>query len=102
MKGNDFMSRTQEKINQSYENVYAGIDVGKDHLDFYISPLNIQLQVGNDPSGIKKLTRLCLRHKVQMVALEATSKYHRLAHEMLHNPRLIKLMPPFSHDLQNL
>jgi len=94
------MSRTQEKINNQNNNVhtlgYAGIDVGKDTLDFYIYPLNIVLQVDNDKSGINKLIRLCKQHGVSNVALEATSKYHRLAHEMMHAAGLnVSVINPF-------
>jgi len=82
------MSRTQEKINNQNQNVYAGIDVGKDTLDFHIHPLNIKLQVVNNKKGINKLIRMSVRHNVQMAALEATSKYHRLAHEMFHEANI--------------
>ena len=78
------MSRTQEKITQYPENVYAGVDVGKDNLDFFVSPLDIKLRVANDKNGINKLIRRCKSHNVQLVALEATGKYHRLLHELLH------------------
>lgn len=90
------MSRTQEKINHTYTNVYAGIDVGKKHLDFFIHPLNIKLQVDNDKKGIQKLVRLCARHSVLLVALEATGKYHQQAHEMLHNATIpVAVINPF-------
>ena len=90
------MSRTQEKINQPSPNVYAGIDVGKMHLDFFVHPLNIKLRVDNDKPGIRKLVRQCVRHGVQLVALEATGKYHRQAHEMLHNADIpVAVINPF-------
>lgn len=90
------MSRTQEKINQPNANVYAGIDVGKTHLDFYIHPLNIKLQVDNNKTGILKLIRQCERHCVQLVALEATGKYHHQAHEMLHDATIrVAVINPF-------
>ena len=84
------MSRTQEKINDRTAIVYAGIDVGKDTLDFHAHPIALSMQVSNDPKGITKLTRLCLKHEIRMVALEAASKYHRQAHEMLYEAGIIK------------
>ena len=94
------MSRTQEKINNQsndvYNPAYAGIDVGKDKLDFYIYPLNIVLQVDNNKKGVSKLIRQCTQHDVKMVALEATSKYHRLAHEMLYEAGInVAVINPF-------
>jgi len=86
--GNATMSRTQDQIRQPDYKVYAGIDVGKAQLDLYIHPLNIKLQVHNDRPGIAKIVRLCLRHDVQLIALEATGTYHRLAHEMLYEAGL--------------
>ncbi|WP_342075611.1 IS110 family transposase [Yoonia sp. SS1-5] len=77
------MSRTQEKINQPTEPVYAGIDVSKNTLDFCIIPHGITMTVSNDKKGIKSLIRECKRYDVQLVALEATGKYHCLLHEML-------------------
>lgn len=84
MKENVTMSRTQEKINQSNKDVYAGVDVGKRNLDFFVNPHGIQLQVDNDKKGIRRLVRQCKRHDVQLVALEATGKYHRQLHEALY------------------
>lgn len=78
------MSRTQEEIHQPNAKVYAGIDVGKAHLDFFASPVNVKLRVENNKRGIQVLARQCKKHDVQLVALESTGKYHRLAHEMLH------------------
>lgn len=78
------MSRTQEQISEPCNDVYAGIDVGKAHLDVFIHPLNIKLKIDNDQSGVRKLVRLCVKHDVRLVAMEATGKYHRHAHEALH------------------
>ena len=78
------MSRMQDKINQPSPNVYAGIDVAKDWLDVYIHPLNTKHRFVNDRPGISKLARQCARDHVDLIALEATGKYHRQAHQMLH------------------
>ena len=71
-------------------------DVGKNQLDFFIHPLNIKLRVDNDKRGIAKLIDQCARHGVRLVALEATNKYHRQAHEMLHNADIpVAVINPF-------
>jgi len=79
------MSRMQDKINQSPANVYIGVDVGKFALDVFIHPKGDKLQYENNPSGIRKLLKHCQRVHPQLIALEATGKYHRLAHELLHD-----------------
>ncbi len=79
------MSRKQEKINQPNTKVYAGIDVSKITLDFFIVPYGITITVGNNSKGIQELVRQCREHRVSLVALEATGKYHRQVHEMLHD-----------------
>ena len=78
------MSRKQEKINQPNAEVYAGVDVSKTALDFFIVPYGITVTVGNDTKGVQELVRQCREYCVSLVALEATGKYHRLLHETLH------------------
>lgn len=78
------MSRTQEQIDHPVANVCAGIDVSKDKLDFAINGQAVELTVPNDRRGIQKLIRECTLRGVRLVALEATGKFHRLVHEMLH------------------
>lgn len=77
------MSRKQEKIKPS-EPVYAGIDVSKDTLDFFVLPHSVTMTVGNDKKGIQKLVRECKRFDVDLVAIEATGKYHSQLHDGLH------------------
>jgi transposase len=91
------MSRTPEKINQPASTIaYAGIDVGKSNLDFYITPVGKRLQVKNDKSGVQAIARHCLRHDVKLLALEATGKYHRLAHDVLHEAGVaVAVINPF-------
>lgn len=90
------MSRTPEQILQPITNAYAGIDAGKTSLDFYISPVGVRLQVNNDKTGVKSLARHCARHGVKLLALEATGKFHRLAHEMLHDTGVpVAVVNPF-------
>lgn len=78
------MSRMQEKIHQPIEPVYAGIDVSKNTLDFFVYPHGIIMEVKNDKSGIRTIIKQCKEHDVHLLALEATGKYHRMPHEMLH------------------
>jgi len=49
----------------------------------FLRPLNRYLKFTNDQVGIKKLTRYCLQHDVKIITMEATSKYHCMAHTML-------------------
>jgi transposase len=55
----------------------AGIDVGKDWLDAHILPVAESKRVANTSVGIAQLKRWLLRHKVELVAVEATGKWHR-------------------------
>lgn len=78
------MSRMQDEINPSTIAVTAGIDVGKAVLDICILPRGQTLQVENTSTGIRRLGAVLRRGRVQLIALEATGRYHRLAHRMLH------------------
>jgi len=82
------MSRMQDKKNQPTTHVYVGIDVSKLHLDVFIRPLGRKRQFNNDIAGIKKLIRQCRSDHVHLVAMEATGRYHRLAHQMLHEANI--------------
>lgn len=78
------MSRMQEKMRKHRPKAFAGIDVGKNQLDVYIHPAGVRLRLLNDKTEITKLIRELSAHGVELAALEATGKYHRLAHAMLH------------------
>lgn len=78
------MSRAQDQIAHRDTGSFAGIDVGKAHLDLYITPANVKLRVPNTPAGIGKILLHCKEHGVQLAALEATGAYHRPVHEALH------------------
>lgn len=56
----------------------AGIDVGKSWLDAHIVPADVSLRVANTREGIAKLKRWLMRTKPDLVAVEATGKWHRL------------------------
>jgi transposase len=53
----------------------AGIDVGRDHLDFAIAPAGCGGRVRNVPSGIARLVERLRRDGVVRVALEAIGPY---------------------------
>ena len=79
------MSRMQEKIINNPTIAVAGIDVGKNQLDVFIHPANIRLKISNDKRAIRTLIRELTKHDIALVTLEATGKYHVLAHEMIHD-----------------
>jgi len=90
------MSRTQEKITQPTKTTYAGIDVGKNYLDIFVHPSGVQLQVKNDHKSIQSLAKKLLKQGVQLATLEATSKYHCLAHSVLHDAGVpVSVVNPF-------
>lgn len=82
------MSRMQEQKDQPAVPVFLGIDVSKASLDVFLHLVNRRLQLPNTPTGIRKLIRLCHDFHVELIALEATGKYHRQAHQMLHEAHL--------------
>lgn len=90
------MSRTQDQIDQNVAAYYAGIDVSKDKLDFAIHDSEVFLTVPNDRRGIQKLIRQCILHKVVLIVLEPTGKFHRLVQERLHDAEIaVAAVNPF-------
>jgi transposase len=65
--------------------VYLGIDVSKARLDVYIHPLGRTFAVSNDADGLKRLKKAVADCDVALVVMEATGKFHRLAHRFLHD-----------------
>ena len=63
--------------------VYVGIDVCKARLDVYLHPTGERFSVANDAGGWRRLRRRLSKHTVELVVMEATSKYHRAAHRHL-------------------
>lgn len=55
----------------------AGIDVAKKQLDLFVDTVGRRLQVANDDAGIAGLVRTLAEHKVRLVVIEATGRYHR-------------------------
>lgn len=78
MQGKSLRERSAES------RVYVGIDVCKDRLDVHLHPLGRRLQVANSRDGLKRLKRQLSGLAVELVVMEATGKFHRLAHRNLH------------------
>jgi transposase len=83
MMGNK--SRMQGKVmpEQNASTVYVGIDVCKTRLDVYLHPVGRKLQVSNCPQGLKQLRRELRAFTVVRIVMEATGKFHRVAHRTL-------------------
>lgn len=64
--------------------VYAGIDVCKDWLDVHLHPAGESLRVANTAEGLKSLKRRLAGRRPVLAVMEATGKFHRLAHRTLH------------------
>ncbi len=76
------MSRMQGKTVSSTD-IFVGIDVSRYHLDVHVHPSGQHFRVSNDPGGFKNaIDRLRPLGPAGMV-MEATGRYHRLAHEAL-------------------
>ena len=67
----------KEASEQETRKCSAGIDVSKSWLDAHIRPAKESLRVANTAEGIRRLKRWLLRHKVTLVVVEATGKWHR-------------------------
>lgn len=55
----------------------AGIDVAKQQLDLFVDTVGLRLRVDNDDAGIARLVATLPGHKVRLVVVEATGRYHR-------------------------
>ena len=81
------MSRIQEKktiTTATSPFIVMGIDVSKDQLDVYVSPAGNHHSFKNDAGGVAELVNVCRDHDADLVVLEATGRYHRMAHKTLH------------------
>lgn len=63
--------------------IICGVDVSKARLDARIVPGEAWAQFANDAAGIAGLAGFCAGHKVELVAMEATGGYERLAFLLL-------------------
>jgi transposase len=74
----------------------AGIDTCKEWLDAHVLPHAKLLRVPNTPAGIKQLKRWLMQFEPELIAVEATSKWHRLLCRSLHGSGLaIAVTDPF-------
>lgn len=64
--------------------VYVGVDVCKEWLDIHLHPLGRDLRLVNGKAGLQALKRLLRGLQPALIAMEATGKFHRLAHRGLH------------------
>ncbi len=90
------MSRMQEQITDTPAKTFAGIDVGKTHLDIYVHPGGRALRIGNTKTALGPVVEQLAELGPHLVTLEATGKYHRLAHSMLHDAGVpVAVVNPF-------
>lgn len=59
--------------------IICGVDVAAEHLDACIGPHGAELRVANTASGIVELADFCRRHEVELVVMEASGGYERVA-----------------------
>ena len=69
--------------NSAIDRVYVGIDVCKDWLDVYLHPIGRAFREPNTREGLKTIRRRIAKLPVASIVMEATAKYHRLAHRTL-------------------
>src|SRR5258708_6920190 len=77
MIGSTSRMQGKEGSEQETRKCTAGIDVSKNWLDAHVLPASQSLRVANTSAGIRQLKRWLLRLKVELVAVEATGKWHR-------------------------
>jgi transposase len=59
--------------------LFAGIDVSKEHLDLAVRPNGPRLSFENSDSGVDALIQTLSESSVTLIVMEATGSYHRLA-----------------------
>jgi transposase len=62
---------------------FCGVDTSKQYLDARIVPGEAFARFANDAAGIAKLATFCVQHKVELVVMEATGGFERLAFTLL-------------------
>ena len=55
----------------------AGVDVSKGQLDLFVDTVGRRLRAANDDGGVAGLVGELAGHKVRLVVVEATGRYHR-------------------------
>ena len=86
----------KEASEQETRKCTAGIDVSKDWLDAHVLPTGASLRVANTSEGIRQLKRWLLRLKAELVAIEATGKWHRAVFRSLSASNIaVAVIDPF-------
>lgn len=86
----------------------AGIDVSKAKLDLWIDTVNQRLSVDNTDAAIAKLVPILTDHKVRLIVIESTGRYHRrVAAALLEAGLCVSVIDPkraraFAHSLGKL
>jgi transposase len=63
--------------------IICGVDTSKKHLDARIVPGEAFARFANDATGIAGLAAFCAEHKAELVVMEATGGFERLAFTLL-------------------
>lgn len=63
--------------------IICGVDVSKARLDACTAPHGVHASFANDAAGIAALAAFCRRHHVELVVMEATGGYERMAFLLL-------------------
>lgn len=63
--------------------IICGVDVSSEWLDGRIGLLGPSKRVRRTPDGVEQLRAFCVEHGVELVAMEATGGYERLAYGLL-------------------
>jgi transposase len=63
--------------------IVCGVDVSKRRLDAHVAPSGAFASFDNNPAGIAELAAFCRRHGVQLIAMEATGGFERMAFLLL-------------------
>ena len=63
--------------------IICGVDISKQYLDAAIWPGSASRRFANDAEGIAGLAAFCIRHQVELVAMEATGGIERMAFGLL-------------------
>jgi transposase len=74
--------------------IFAGIDVSKDHLDLALSQGEKSWQFTNSTKGVTALADLFREHQPELVVLEATGGYEQLAFHQLRQHFPVAIVNP--------
>jgi transposase len=64
-------------MNTTYPTCHVGVDVGKDHLDFFCHESAVHFAVANTPAGIRQAFRQLPLQAIACLVVEATGRYER-------------------------